>query len=91
MGALIWTAMFERAMSSASQTVFIANRPWATTATARCFFEPAATFKSLLEDLGLQRLLAEQPLQFADLALQRTVLRRGHHGLFGLRRRQSAL
>ena len=91
MGALIWTAMFERAKSSASQTVFIANRPWATTATATGVFLSPRRLKSLLEDLGLQRLLAEQPLQFADLALQRTVLRRGHHGLFGLRRRQSAL
>ena len=32
------TAMFERAKSSASQTVFIANRPWATTATATGVF-----------------------------------------------------
>jgi hypothetical protein len=35
-------------------------------------------FERLLEDLGFQRLLAEQSLQLAHLALQGSVIRRRH-------------
>src|SRR5262252_11118037 len=38
-------------------------------------------FERLLEDLGFQRLLAEQPLQLAHLALQSPIIR-GRHDLF---------
>src|SRR6516225_5640739 len=38
-------------------------------------------FERLLEDLGFQRLLTEQPLQLAHLALQSPIIR-GRHDLF---------
>src|SRR5499427_2566343 len=36
-------------------------------------------FERLLEDLGFQRLLTEQPLQLAHLALQSPIIRGRHH------------
>src|SRR5262249_36460953 len=36
-------------------------------------------FERLLEDLGFQRLLAEEPLQLAHLALQSPIIRGRHH------------
>ena len=38
-------------------------------------------FERLLEDLGFQRLLTEQPLQLVHLALQSPIIR-GWHDLF---------
>jgi hypothetical protein len=38
-------------------------------------------FERLLEDLGFQRLLTEQPLQLVHLALQSPIIR-GRHDLF---------
>jgi len=41
-------------------------------------------FERLLEDLGFQRLLAEQPLQLAHLALQGPIIRGRHDSGLGL-------
>ena len=46
--------------------------------------------KGFFEDLGFQRLFAQQSLQFPDLLL-RPVLRRWHHFFAGTRRGQSTL
>src|SRR5262245_27284795 len=68
----------ERETPITSATVFIANRPSVATAAAAAVFCPRSVFERLLEDLGFQRLLAEQPLQLAHLALQGSVIRRRH-------------
>src|SRR6266480_4548812 len=65
----------ERETPITSATVFIANRPSAATAAAAAVF---LTPWRVLEDLGFQRLLAEQSLQLAHLALQGSVIRRRH-------------
>src|SRR4029077_13975440 len=66
----------ERETPITSATVFIGNRPSAATAAAAAVFCPRGVFERLLEDLGFQRLLAEQSLQLAHLALQGPVIRR---------------
>ena len=48
-------------------------------------------FQSLLENLGLQGLLAEQPMKLANLVLQRPIIRRRHHLLAAAGRRQAAV
>src|SRR5262245_34585465 len=58
------SAMFERASLSVSVIVFIGNRPAAQSSTARSLFCPSQV-ESLLEDLILHRLAAEQPFQIA--------------------------
>src|SRR6266487_1893644 len=66
----------ERETPITSATVFIGNRPSAATAAAAAVF---LTPWRVLEDLGFQRLLAEQPLQLAHLALQGSIIRSRHH------------
>ena len=48
-------------------------------------------FQSLLENLGLQGLLAEQPMKLANLVLQRPIIRRRHHLLAAAGCGQAAL
>jgi len=47
--------------------------------------------KHLTQDLGLERLLAEQAVQFADLPLKRAIVRGWHHLLAGRRRGEGAV
>src|ERR687890_804360 len=54
-------------------------------------FWPGGDLQRLLEDLGFERLLAEQALQLTDLVLQGPALGGGHHLLLGTGRRQRAL
>jgi hypothetical protein len=54
---------------------FTGNRPAAARARAAAIFFGLDLLDSLLEDLDLQRLLAEQAMQLANLLLQRPVLR----------------
>jgi hypothetical protein len=57
------------------------RRPWATTASATDVFWAGRNLQRRLEDLGLQGLLAQQPLQLTDLVLQGSVLGGGHRHL----------
>ena len=54
-------------------------------------FFRSGQLKGFLEDLGFQRLLAQQPLQLAHLLLQSAVLGGGDHLLAGRRGGQCAL
>jgi hypothetical protein len=60
-------------------------------ARAAAPFFRIGVLRGFLEDLGLERLLAEQPVQFADLLLKRTVVGGGHHRLPGRRRGEGAV
>src|SRR6266487_2279281 len=68
----------ERETPITTATVFIGNRPSAATAVAAAVFLTPWRVRAPLEDLGFQRLLAEQSLQLAHLALQGSVIRRRH-------------
>jgi hypothetical protein len=84
-------ARLERATPSTVATDFLGNRPWVATAIAHFVFEVFSDLKRLLENLGFQRPLAQQSLQFPDLLLLRPVLRRRHHFLTGTVCGQSTL
>jgi hypothetical protein len=53
----------------------IANLPWATTAAGAAAFFACGVLQRLFEGLRLQRLLAEQPVQLPNLALQSLIFR----------------
>src|ERR1700709_992883 len=71
-------AMLDRETPRASQTAFIAYRPWAQRARAADVFLAARDVQRLLEDLRFHRLLAEQALRIAQLILQGAI-RRGRN------------
>ena len=66
--------MFDRGAPSASQTAFNGYR--VASARARDVFLAAREFPSLLQDIDLHHLLAEQALLFARLVLQGAEIRR---------------
>src|SRR4029077_19917059 len=61
-----------------------------TAAAAAVFLSPWCV-QSLLENLGLQGLLAEQPMKLANLVVQRPIIRRRHHLLAAAGRSQDAV
>src|ERR1700684_966141 len=66
----------ERETPITSATVFIGNHPSAATAAAAAAF--LSRWRDFLGDLGLKCLLAEQPVQLANLVVQGSVIRRRH-------------
>jgi hypothetical protein len=76
------SAMFERARPSASATLFIGNRRAAQSSTARSLFCPSEV-ESLLEDLVLHRLAAEQPFEIAHPFFQPAQLGSRHDVIIG--------
>src|SRR3954464_8106350 len=89
--SLICSTRLERATPSTSATVFTANRRAAATATATALFGSGGHFQGFFEHLGLQGLLAEQPLQLAHLVLERSVIRGRYDFLLGAGRGERAL
>jgi len=76
----------DRATPITSATLFIA-RPPSTRASAISPFWADCDLQRLLQDLGLQALLAEKTVQFADLVLERPVIRGRDDLLLGTGRR----
>jgi hypothetical protein len=60
-------------------------------ARAAAIFFGIGVLQRLAQDFGLERLLAEQAVQFADLLLKRAVVRGRHHLLAGRRGREGAM
>src|SRR5215472_16283163 len=89
--AATWTTRLERATPSTSATVFTAYPRERARATATAVFFWLCQIKRLAQDLVLQGLLAQQPLQLANLVLQGPVLGGRHHFLARSYRRQPAL
>src|SRR5215475_13331623 len=75
------SARLERETSITSATVFIGNRPSAATAAAAVVFLTCGVFERLFENLRFQRLLAQEPMKFANLVLQSPIIR-SRHDLF---------
>src|SRR3954462_4128984 len=69
----------------------LTGRPPATRSRARAAFWGRSRAHRFAQDLVLERLLAEQPLQLADLLVSGAQLRGRHHLLTGASRRQRAL
>src|SRR5438876_9163507 len=76
------SARLERETPITSATVFIGNRPSAAT---------AAVFEGLFENLRFQRLLAQEPMKFANLVLQSPIIRSRHDLFPAAGRGQAAL
>jgi hypothetical protein len=81
----------ERATSSVAATAFMANRPWAATATAISVFYILRQFEGVLQDFHLKGLLAQEALQLAYLLLLSPEGRRRDNLLLGHRRGQRTL
>ncbi len=55
------------------------------------FFWARGDVERFLQDLGLKRLLAQQPMQFADLVLKCPIVRSRNNLFLGTRRSQRTL
>src|SRR5215470_16647655 len=80
-------ARLERATPRASARLFTACRPEPARASATAVFW-LRQIERLAQDLVLQGLLAEQPLQFANLMLQGPIFGSRYHFFTGTDRRQ---
>jgi hypothetical protein len=69
----------DRATPSVLAAAFTGNRRAATVARAAAVFFGIGALQRLAQDLGLERLLAEQAVQFADLLLKRAIVGGRHH------------